>query len=336
MINKRRVTLEQIAAQLNISQNTISLVLRGRPGVSEATRTMVFNAAEELGYKPRKNQRSKKSKKNICIVTPYAGGSSTYYFSRYQLDIETSLRSAGCTVFTVNNAATDGTLAMLQNMCVLQEIKGLVIASDIGQTLIEQLQEMNIPMICAGFYHPSLNLDCVAEDDVSGMMLAVKELKKRHYRKFGFLGGIEDSSFFSRFMALQASLYKEGLDLISGAVFTQYSQDILCDPERLTEIIQRAAEMPEIFFCCNDKIAMTTIHALNRLGFRVPDDIGILGFDNTDFARISIPTLATIDNFPALQAEAITRRITERIEDPSMPALRILTRVEFVPGNSIR
>ena len=332
MITKHRVTLEHIAKQLNISQNTVSLALRGRPGISEETRNMVFEAAKEWKYKYRKKQGNKK---NICIVTPYAGGSSTYYFSRYQLEIETSLRSSDCTVFTINNATSEA-FEMLRNMCFSHKINGIVIAGDIGRALIEQFQVLGIPIICSGFYYPSLNLDCILEDDVSGMMLAVEELKKRHYKRFGFLGDIDDSGFFSRFMALKASLYKEGLSLISGACFTRYSQDILCDPERLTNILQKLDEMPEIFFCCNDKIAMTTIHVLNRIGLKVPDDVGILGFDNTDLARISMPTLATVDNFPALQAGIISSRIRDRIDDPSMPALRILTGVEFISGNSIR
>ena len=332
MIAKQRVTLEHIAKQLNVSQNTVSLALRGKPGISEETRNLVFEAAKEWKYNYRKKRGSNQ---NICIVTPYAGGSSTYYFSRYQLEIETSLRSSGCTVFTINNATSEA-FEMLRSMCLSQKINGIVIVGDIGKDLIEQLQIMGIPMICSGFYYPSLNLDCILEDDISGMILAVEELKKRQYKRFGFLGDTEDSGFFSRFMALKASLYKEGLCLVPEATFTQFSQDILCDPERLSDILHKLDNMPEIFFCCNDKIAMTAIHVLNRFGLRVPDDIGILGFDNTDLAHISTPTLATVDNFPARQAEIKARRIKERIDDPAIPALRILTGVEFVPGNSIK
>lgn len=333
MNTKRRVTLKHISKQLNVSQNTVSLALRGRPGISAATRNMVIQTAEKLKYKLKKRQGDNK---NICIVTPYAGGSSaTYYFSRYQLEIETSLKASSCTVFTINGAMS-GTFETLQNMHSSQGINGIIIAGDIGQNLIEKLQTLGIPIICAGFYNPYLNLDCITEDDTSGMMLAVKELKKRQYKRFGFLGDLEDSGFFSRFMALEASLYKEGLTLVPGATITGYSQDALCDPERLAEILQKSAEMPEIFFCCNDRIAMTTIHVLNRMGLRVPNDVGIQGFDNTDLARISVPTLATIDNFPALQAEIVSRRMAERIDNPAIPALRILTRVEYVPGNSIR
>jgi DNA-binding LacI/PurR family transcriptional regulator len=331
LIEKQRVTLKDISERLNISQNTISLVLRGRPGISEATRNAVFQAAEEMGYIFRKKRGNKTS---ICIITPYAGG-SFYYFSRCQIEIANCLRSSGCTVFTINSTAMED-IETLRTMCVSRIIKGIVINGDIGRSLIMRLLTFGVPIVYTGFYIPDLELDCILGDDVTGIMLAIEELKKRQYRRFGFLGDIDDAGFFLRFMTLEATLYREGLTLLAGASLTQYSQDALCDPEHLASLLKSFKEMPEVFICGNDKIAMTAIHVLNRLGLNVPGDVGILGFDNTDLARISIPTLATIDNFPALQAEIVSRRIAERIDDPAMPALRILTRVEFIPGNSIR
>jgi DNA-binding LacI/PurR family transcriptional regulator len=267
---KRRITLKDLSEKLTISQNTVSLVLRGRPGISDETREAVLKAAAEMGYEgPRKTG----TKTAICIVTPYAGGPATYYYGNYQQEIENSLQALGFSVFTINSSSFRHIDAM-REMFSTHETKGIVIAGNIGRPLVEQLMTLDIPIVCASFHIPSLALDFVMEDDYTGIIMAVDEVKKRGYRRFGFIGGLDDSSFFSRLMALKAALYKEDLVLLKEAVITEYSQAELCNIETIIPLLKRIKTMPDVFFCGNDKIAMAAIHAMNDMQYKVPQDIG--------------------------------------------------------------
>lgn len=329
----KRVTLKDLAEVIGVSQNTVSLVLRGRPGISEATRIKILQKAKELGY----HERQKTSDMpNICVLTTYKNNIDAYYFGRLQSRIECYLNKSKCATITVNNVETYS-LEAIQDLCEANGIQGILLVADVGRRIMEHLKELNIPILCAGFYVPGMATDSVMEDNVVGMSVMMEQLKERGIKKAGFIGSIStDQGFFERWMTATAVGGKLDITLQPKHCILDASYEKLGNLTEMAELFGGMETFPEAFICANDKIAMTVIKALQQNGKRIPEEISVVGFDNCDLAMLSTPTIATVDNFLDKQAKSAVYRLLQRVKEPKLAHQRILCATEFVDGDSLR
>lgn len=332
IVMQKKVTLRDLSERLGLSQNTISLVMRGMPGISEATRKLVLRTARDMGYQVR---GSSAQMPNICVMTTYANTTDTYYFSRLQGCIETCLNETGCHVITVNNMETYSPEA-LEQLLQANAIAGIIVIADVGRDLVSLLLELKYPILCAGFYTYDANMDSVLEDNVTGITLVMERLRDLVIESAAFIGSIyTDQGFFERWMAFSALTDFYGIRQIEECCIIDPPYEQLCSIEYLKELFAAMPELPRVFVCGNDKMAVTAMKALQCLGKRVPEEIGIVGFDHTDLSELSTPTLATVDNALQAQAERAVSRMIQRIENPQMPFERILCATHLVDGGSL-
>lgn len=330
---EKRVTLKDMSERLGLSQNTISLVLRGMPGISETTREMVLRTAREMGYAGRR--RTAKASR-ICVVTTCANSEDTYYFGRLQNAVEKSLNQRGCATITINNIETY-TDEALSALCAANNIEGVIVVANIGRELMERLERLELPLLCAGFYVPGLAVDSVMEDNVTGMTMVMEQLRARSVQRAGFIGPVvSDQGFFERWMAFHALAERLEIEDATEKVFTAIEPSQVNDIEVIAVLLSKYKRIPEAFVCANDKIAITVIKALQQLDVSVPEACSVVGFDNTELAKLSTPMLASVDNFLSAQAECAVHRILQRIDAPLMAPERILCGTQFVEGDSLR
>jgi len=329
----KKITLKDLSEAIGVSQNTVSLVLRGRPGISEATREQILNKAREMGYHERQKDCHMP---NVCVLTTYKNNIDSYYFGRLQNRIEYYLNKNKCTTITVNNVETYS-LEAIQDLCQANDIQGLIVVADVGRRMMEQLEELNIPLLCAGFYVPGMAADSVMEDNIIGMSLLMDQLKERGIKDAGFIGSIHtDQGFFERWMTASAMGNKLNIVIKTEHCILNMSYEQLGNLREMAEVLGNIESLPEAFICANDKIAMTVIKALQQNGKWIPQDISVVGFDNCDLAMLSTPTIATVDNFLDKQARSAVCRLLRILKEPQLPHERILCSTEFVDGESLR
>lgn len=329
----KRVTLKDLSEAIGVSQNTVSLVLRGRPGISDATREQILKKAQEMGYHERQKDSNMP---NVCVLTTYKNNIDSYYFGRLQSRIEYYLNKNKCTTITVNNVETYS-LEAIQDLCDANDIQGLIVVADVGRKKMEQLEELNIPFLCAGFYIPGMAADSVLEDNISGMSLLMEQLKERGIKDAGFIGSIyTDQGFFERWITVSAIGGTLGITLNNEHCILDMSYEQLANLKEMTDVFENMETFPEAFICANDKIAMTVIKGLQQSGKLIPEDISVVGFDNCDLAVLSTPSIATVDNFLDEQAKSAVSRLLRRLQDPKLPHERILCSTAFVDGESLR
>ena len=326
-----RVTLKDIADRLGISQNTASLALRDRDGVSDATRAAVKQAAREMNYTYKK----KKQPKNICVVSTIKSSNDNYYFSHFQSELENRLHTMGFNIITISSIEKYS-LNELSDFCEVNDISGIITVANIGVQAERDIITLGIPIVFAGYYPYDIKIDSVLEDNAAGMMCAVNELLRRGYRRFGFVGSTyTDQGFFERYMAFRGGLEINRLSPVEGAVIIDHSIDDLCNVSSMCNILRNIEDMPEVFMCANDKIAMSVMKALSSMGLCCPEDVGVVGFDNCDLARLTTPSLATIDNFSFLQVDVAIDRLRFRMHNADAPPYKILIPAVFMDGGSI-
>ncbi|NLI94936.1 MAG: substrate-binding domain-containing protein [Erysipelotrichaceae bacterium] len=142
-------------------------------------------------------------------------------------------------------------------------------------------------------------------------------IENQYYKKFGFVGDIYHCrGFYERYIAMKEALAFHNLDYKTDYSILKPDSFPYGDKSEMMQVILNMEEVPEVFVCANDSIALSLTDALLALGYKTPKDICVIGFDNTVESQINKPSLTTIDiDKKALGRQAITTLI-EKIKHP--------------------
>ena len=324
--------MSDIAKELNISTNTVSVALRNKSGVSSATREWIIKTATDMGYLSASNITTP----NILIVSDYAANLQNDQFAHAlfaQLDID--LRNSLCNTmveYNINSCAP----AFLEEIIYSKKINGIIIIDEIDINLVKVIADMGIPFITSGTYYPTVPGDSVMDDNINAMVLIGNHLAENGYTQIGFIGPYNlNKSFAERWMGFNYSMKLYSLSIHNDWMHVDAMYSDYCNVDFIAEKVF-SDSLPEVFVCMNDRIGVTCVKALAKLGIRVPDDIGVIGFDNSDFAKLCIPTLTTIQNSQILQSQELVRKLLDRIKNPQKVPGRSVSPIEIVIGDSTR
>jgi LacI family transcriptional regulator len=329
----KNVYLKDIAKLLNISQNTVSLALRGMPGVKESTREKILNTARQIGY-----LRNTAEPSTIFLVTTLDNSTDTYFYSFMQRAIEDELNRFGYKLVAMH-FINDNQVNSLQIPRLINQIepRGILILGELDAAYCLELMKSNLPVVCVDFYYPDIVVDSVIEDNISGIYSVLEYMTSKGYKSFGFIGDIKNYiSIWERWMAFVGYLTEYGIGYNPTFCIVGHPLNVLCNSDWLVNRLDEMELLPEAFICGNDKIAATVIKALYTLGYNTPRDIGITGFDNSEIAKITVPSLTTVDSFRDRQSLATVNVLMDKIKQPKKAAQRVVVPVRFVEGASTR
>ena len=289
-----RATIRDIAAHAGVSITTVSRVLNDRPDVAQETREAVLDVIRELNFAPNRTSRPAPSGRTglIGVTIPMVLGD---YFAQiitgltealYELDMQAVL----CPTF--HHKEREITLV---NQLLEGRIDGaiLVLPEESSDDLL-LLKQRGLSFVVADEAYP-LNGDfpLVAAANMAGAIEATEHLLELGHRRIGLIKGIPG------FVATE--------DRTSGYRAALSAAGIRPDPSLETfgefrTIQGRAAaaqlldlsEPPTAIFACNDEMAVAVLQEARARGLRVPEDLSVVGFDDTTVSQIAIPAITTI------------------------------------------
>ncbi|MCQ5129282.1 LacI family transcriptional regulator [Butyricicoccus faecihominis] len=330
----KRVTLKDIAEKMAVSQNTVSVALRGEAGVSDQLRDQILAVARELGYAPKHVS----ARPSVLICSTVENFSDTYFFSDMHRLLREKIKVRGGKAVSLNLDSSYSRMDINQiirqnNTCAV------VLLGDSSEQIVSYFAETGLPVLCCSFFCPTILTDVVIEDNFSGIYQLVKHLYEHNYRQLGFIGNPDMYfAFFERLMCFRSICEHFSLVFDPSVCICDYPLD---GPMSIRYMKKRLAElpyMPEAFLCADDRTAVLTIKALTELHYAVPRDIAVTGFDNSELSRLSTPTVTTIDTEIELQAEAAVARLWEKIrsrETEDGKCERLVLPVTFISGDSV-
>ncbi len=295
------ITAKDIAERLGISASSVSLAMNGKPGISVATRGKILAEAERMGYTvPKKLPFT--STQNIRYVIFLEGGATvkeTLFYTIVLQGIEAKAKEYGYNVL-ISYFYSDGDWAD-QISAICSDVSGLIIlATEVEDAHIEKaykygLEKLNIPIVMVDNATSMVDVDCVVSDNLRGAYRAVSYLFDQGYRDVGYL---KSKSRIDNFDERQAGVLKARRERGIGEQVPVQSIDIGISSEQAYEDMCKwldAGVKPlSALFADNDIIAAACIRALKSRGYRVPEDISIVGFDDMPISTMIDPTLTTI------------------------------------------
>lgn len=321
---KRRVTLSQLAAQLDVSTATVSLALRDNPAVSAETRRRVQALAKEMGYIYNRQAASLRTARTD-IVGVVVHDVLNPYFAEVFRAIESELEAHGMTILICNHRDDIRRQAAFVDLLQQQNADGLVICPSVGTSAadIDAIQRTGMPvtMVCRDV--DGASAPTVRGDDVTGMGEITGHLIAAGHRRLAMIGGRRNTS--------------SGRDRHAGflsAMDAAKLTPVIDIPELMTFAEGRAAadrlmdlpedQRPTAIVCFNDPIAFGVMAGLSRRGIRPGSDVAVTGYDDVEGADAWTPSLTTVRNGSDEIGRQAARAIVAQIAGDDPPFQRLL------------
>jgi DNA-binding LacI/PurR family transcriptional regulator len=310
-------TIRDVAERAGVSKSLVSLVMRGSPHVSEHRRQAVLKAARELGYRPNAVARSLVEGRTRLIGALVADLHNPF-FAEFLDGLQETLHGEGLRMLVGSGRWDPHFEAEAVEAFLEMRVDGLVLLSVVPESLAEASK--SVPVVVVGERDVS-GVDIVVDDDELGARLAVDHLvglghhriahiegapsTTAHYRKRGYESAMRRHDFADRIVVEPGDFTEEG-------GYRAARQLLARDPR------------PTAIFAPNDLVATGVLSAADELGLHVPDDVSIVGYDNTHLAAIRHVSLTSVDQPRRDMGRVAAERLTARIDDPMREPIQTL------------
>lgn len=286
-----------VAKEAQVSIATVSRVLNNHPSVAPATRGKVLAALEKLNYQPSEIARGLVTKKMQTVgVLTVDVRSPNYSVTAYT--IERSLFLMGYNSILCNTfGGPAGSMKYVQ-MLLEKGVSGIICLGSVFDRSFNEtnlLSEWNkVPFILTNYQADAENVCCVAIDEKTGMDLALEHLVSQGRKNIIFVKDMETRS--SAIKAAEFKSYLQSHQLPAGrASIGLTDRSLEGGAAAVDNILSTGAKFDAIIFN-DDLTAVGGMKRLQTLGYSVPEDVAVMGYNNTPFARCCTPTLTTVDN----------------------------------------
>lgn len=337
-----KVTIQDIADELGLSRNTVSKALNGAEGLAEATRERIINKAMEMGYKQFiYAQLITQYKDDNQGIVPTLGDkrevavlSTTYlaapHFSSLMLDgFQNELAHMGLTLNTHRVTQKNIESLTLPASLDLSRVAGIVCIEMFDWRYDEMVCALDVPVLFvdgpARLHGENLPCDQLYMENTTQVMRLVNDMLGKGYRRIGFVGNWEHcQSFFERYTAFRTAMALADVH-VEGRFLIRYNTI-----NEMHQAISGLDELPDLFICANDFVALDLLMILREMGLDVPRDVMIAGFDDSAESRRSMPKLTTIHIHTQVMAFSAIQLLRTRIKEPSLDFRQVYTETELI------
>lgn len=319
----KTVKLADIAEKVGVSTVTVSKALSGQKGVSEEMREKIKQLADELGYRsPSENKRQTTEKQyniGVIIQEVYLDKYDSFYLAMYQ-ELNKRAVARGC--FTLlESMSRESVLSNVMPLLVQEKkVDGLIVVGDMTQTYMEHLEEKaGIPVVCMDFYNDTINLDTVISNSFYGTYALTNYLFQMGHKKIAYVGTVgTTNSITDRYLGYAKSLLEHHIEVRKDYVIDD--RDTKTGRMDLDKYYQLPEDMPSAFVCNCDLAASYLIRKLRANGYRVPEDISVVGFDNYLFPGLCDIGITTYEVNIGEMARRVVHKIVRKIANENYTA----------------
>ncbi|MFO7321352.1 MAG: LacI family DNA-binding transcriptional regulator [Chloroflexota bacterium] len=317
-------TIREVADQARVSVATVSRVINKSGYVSIDLQERVENAMRSLNYHPSALARSlrRQETQTIGVLVPQLNHP---FFSTLAYAIEKTLFDAEYRAFMCSAEEDPLRECAYIDMLLRQRVDGVILvptgqsASNLGR-LIEQ----GVPVVLVDRDVPGFNVSRVLCNNERGAYEATRHLLALGHRHIGMIGGPEYSPpMRARVNGVRAALAEAGIHDTPQVLVPHTLYHVETGYNAAMQLL-KAEPLPTAIFALTDVMAMGVLRAANELGLRVPEQLSVMGFDDTPMAAYSIPELTTVRQPIFEMGQLATRVLLERIGHAELPVAQYM------------
>jgi LacI family transcriptional regulator len=309
-----------VAALAGVSIASASRVLNGHGGSPETVKR-VQDAARTVGYVPNAIARSLQSQRTDLIALAVEDIGNPVYVEMMRA-IESVVAQSGRQLVVHATGGQVGQETSILRRLAHRYVDGMIISPiRVTEAHIEAMTASPAPVVVIGQLPDEVPIDNVRTDSRTGIALAVEHLVAQGRKRIAFVNGPLDTvPGTARDGGYRAAVERHGMavdeQLIEIGDF-QYA----AGREATQRLLGRVT--PDAIICANDLIAVGALHALLVAGLRVPQDVALVGMDDTELARMSYPQISSVSLGSGARGKRAAQLLLDRIKDPSRAAQRV-------------
>ena len=309
----RRVTIVDVARAAEVSVASASKVMRDAPRTSEAMRRRVLAKVQELGYRPhRLAQGLRGPLKTIGMLLPDV---SNPYFGLLLQGASEVFADAGYEIFISPAGAQAATHLSVMESLIDHLMAGLLLVAPRGTPETLERIAAQVPVVVLGRHGPGRTYDTVAGDDAAGARLVVDHLVEQGHSRITYLANIVDEGpellETARLDGYVGAMRRHGLEEHIDIVQGEWTD---AGGRRLAAELLSRTERPTAVFAGADVAAIGLLGEFWEHGIAIPDDIAVVGYDNSQMSQLRPISLSSVDQSGLEAGRIAARLLLERIE----------------------
>lgn len=316
--------MADVADRVGVSRALVSLVFRNKEGASQETRKRVFEAADELGYRPdiaAQLLRSRRSGQIGALYVPTEPFHADVIEALYPV-----AEKNGYDVVLGALAPTRDLVAATEELIGFRSEAVLLIGLETTRAQLSGLAAQ-VPLVVIGPHGNGTQFDTVRSDDSRGARQAVDHLVELGHRRIVHIDGGRGQAAADRRRGYRNAMRKHGLVDDIWIISGDYTEE--CGARAARELF-RGSSLPTAVFTANDRCAVGLAHALRRMGVTVPGDISIVGFDGSRAAELPHIDLTTVRQDIAGTVEAAIGIVLERLDEGHAEGKQVVLKTQLV------
>lgn len=328
-----KVNIRTISEYTGFSPATVSNALNHKKGVNKDTASEILRAAKELGY------IGELGITKIKLVIYKDKGlivDDNPFFSLVVDGFEKECREAGYEMaLCYLDRQTEDYKRQVENLCLDRASAIVLLGTELTDEEAAVFRGLKVPFLVLDYWNHDMSFDGVFINNADAARMAGEYLIQKGHTKIGYLrGSYRIKAFGSRASGFQIALNKHNLRLENkyivtiGVTMEAAHQDML-------RYLAGKPDLPTAFFADNDNLALGAMKALQESGYRVPQDVSIIGFDDLPFCEIAVPRLTSLRVPKQEMGRLAVRRIVEMMQERSKAKTKIQICTEFIERDSV-
>lgn len=314
------ITAKELAEKLNLSATAISMALNNRPGVSTETKNMILEAAQKYGY-DFSRLSTKAGKNTLIYAISYkmhnAIMSYSPIFDELTDGLQRECHEQGYKLKIIQFYEKKDDLQSLLEDIRVSDCAGIVlIATEMSINACKDFSGLKVPVVLLDNYFDSLHFNSVLINNHQGAYIATEYLISQRMEQPGYLKSAYPlNNFDERMVGFKLAVRNNGMSF-SRCVIHSLTPSLDGAFSDMMELLEQKVPLANCYFADNDLIAIGTMKALKVHGYKIPEDIAIIGFDNTSESKVVEPSLSTINIPRHYMAQVAVKRLIELIHSP--------------------
>ncbi len=335
-----KVTARDVAKAAGVSPATVSLVFRNKPGVGNDTRERVFSCARDLGFEYALPDAPRKTSTLLLVIYKQHGRvlADTSFFESLIKGVSDATYSLGYHRLSISYFYAQQDKE--EQLAAIRSVKcaGIILlATEMRAGDVAQFERLGVPIVLLDNWFPTKHLDSVVIDNTRGAWSAVRYLANVGHREIGYLhSSTEIRNFLERREGYLSAARGLDDDVNSVHSIVGVGSTLESAYSDMSEYLDHDPYLPTAFYADNDVIAISCMRALQDHGYRVPEDISILGFDDETSAATCNPPLTTMRVPKSRMGALAVKRLVDHIHgETEGEVVRIAVLPEIVQRASV-